>query len=49
MTRLLLASLLLAAPAAFAACADSSDGAASCAEGTMWDGDARACLPIVIG
>ena len=50
MNRLLLAAaLLLAAPAAFAACVDRSDQAMSCAQGTMWDGDAGTCVPVVIG
>lgn len=50
MRRLILALALAAAPLpALAQCAGQDQQAMSCAEGTMWDREANACVPIVTG
>jgi hypothetical protein len=50
MTRLVLALVLLSSPlAAWAQCSGHSEQATSCAEGTMWDQELNACVPVVMG
>jgi hypothetical protein len=50
MTRLVLALVLLSSPlAAWAQCSGHSEQAMSCAEGTMWDQELNACVPVVMG
>lgn len=49
MTRLILALALLAAPVAALAQGSGCgrEQAMSCAEGSTWDSEARACVPVV--
>jgi hypothetical protein len=51
MTRIVLALVLLSSPlSAWAACTgDSAEQAMSCVEGTMWDSEVNACVPVVMG
>ena len=50
MKRLLLAAVLLAAPmSAWAQCMGSDRQAMSCVEGSQWNAELNACVPIVTG
>jgi hypothetical protein len=51
MKRVVLSLILLSTPlSAWAQCSGHSDRQAmSCAEGSTWDSEANACLPIVTG
>lgn len=48
MSRLAFILAMLVFPAsAFAACPGDTEQAMSCAEGTMWDAEAQACVPLI--
>jgi hypothetical protein len=50
MTRIVLALVFLSSPlAAWAQCSGHTEQVMSCAEGTMWDQDSNACVPVVMG